>query len=631
MFHTPSAHKRLISSTVRALAFPLIALGLVSVQAEEKKDAKSGPMYVYTLQHDAWPATGQEMLAASQMRSTAVFVGGNKESYDETIAAASLQGIINRESPELFIVSDKYKRPQYWLDIMAKDGRWLDGREQKKLGSLDEIVALAGSRVKGAVIWDPKVPATINVATTIAGVEDAVILSPEYAEKYLEKWKLPVIKDLRGMFTGAETGSAKNDAYRWAIREYLEKDKCSSHRTFLAEDSFITRDRGDNGYAIPRDWAVKNRSFVFDLSPWPDEAPRDDPEQKLGLDLETYHMILSELKRHADGKHMTELVGFFAFSKYSNVPDHKSKHEPVMAEMETVWIISPYNVYKSSISSDCYNQSFHSQAPRRKLEQNPTVKKDLPLEKKVYISIAMADYDSATLLYEFLPRYWENPARGKVPLSWGINPNLLETYPDVIEYFYSTATPDDTFLADANAAGYIAPNRIEPKYLRLFTEHNKKFYEEADMTISPMVIDRDQPSPAVKDAFQKFSPDGYGSITWDVMNVGGKSPEPQVWKDMPVFNMINDASLCFDGEGTFLGPEHAANLLSNSITQRGNEAPGFYFYRIAWLNPQNIIDTIDLLRKQRPDLDIEVLGPGTFLELYKKSLQDKRTLQSQKD
>ncbi len=580
----------------------------------------SPPMHVYTLKHDALPETGREMLAASQLRSTAVFVGGTRESYDETMAAVTLQGLINRESPQLFILSDKNKRPQYWLDILSRDGRWLENREQRPLSSLDEIVALAGPRLKGAVIWDPSVPATVNVATTIAGAEDAVVLSPEFADRYLKKWNIPVIKDLRRMFTGAETGSKKNDAYRWAIREYLAKGKNSSKRIFLAEDSFVTRDRGDNGYAVPRDWAVMNRSFVFDLSPWSDEAPGDDPQQKPGTDLETYRMILEEVMRQAKGEHMTELVGFFAFSKYSNTPDHKSKHEPVMAEMESVWLISPYNVYKSSISSDCFNQSFHSQAPRKPLQQNPQHALDKPMEKKIYLCVAMADYDSATLLYDFLPRYWENSSRGKIPLSWGINPNLLETYPDLIAYFYETASPKDTFLADANAAGYITPNRIRPEYLPLFVEHNKRFFTEADMTIAPMVIDNDQPSPAVKDAFRQFAPDGMGNITWDVRNEGGKEAKPHIWKGMPIFNIINDASLIFNAEGTFLGAETAADLLSTAIANRGSVAPGFYFYRIAWLNPANIIEAVDLLRKKRPELDIEVLDPLTFLTLYKKSL-----------
>ena len=47
---------------------------------------------------------------------------------------------------------------------------------------------------------------------------------------------------------------------------------------------------------------------------------------------------------------MTEMTGFFAFEKYSNVPGHKSRHEPVSTEWQSVWLISPYNVYQNTIS-----------------------------------------------------------------------------------------------------------------------------------------------------------------------------------------------------------------------------------------------------------------------------------------
>lgn len=121
--------------------------------------------------------------------------------------------------------------------------------------------------MKGAVIWDPAVPATLNVATTIAGVKDGVVLSPELAEQSLSKWKLPVLDDLRGKFDGAESGSKKNDTYRWAVREFLEKDLCSSHLLCLFEDASMARAAGNVSYIVTRDWAVQNRAFVFDLSP----------------------------------------------------------------------------------------------------------------------------------------------------------------------------------------------------------------------------------------------------------------------------------------------------------------------------------------------------------------------------
>lgn len=563
-----------------------------NIAAPSKGDAKSTrarpPLFSFTLAHD-----------------------GSVASYDEAMAVACLQGIINRKSPELYVLSRKNTRPQYWLDIMAKDGRWLQGRELKPLANLDALVKLAGERLKGAVIWDPAVPASANVATTIAGVEDAVVLSPEYAERFLSTWRLPILAELRGRFTGAETGSKKNDAYRWLIREYLAKGKCSSRLLCLFEDSFTARARGDIGYVLTRDWAVKNRAFVFDLSPWGDEKPQDDPDQRLGLDLETYNLMLGESLRHSAGKHMTELTGFFAFSKYANMPDHKSAHEPVPTEWESVWVMSPYNCYQNTISSDCFNQSLHSQAPRKPLKQQRTAKK-VPLESKTYICILMADYDSATPLYEFLPNHWHNADRGKLPFSWGINPNLLETYPDIISYFYETATTADTFTADASAAGYMNPNRIRKEYLPLFVKHNQRFFREADMDIAPMVLDWDEPSAAVKDAFSNFSPAGFATIVMDLHGKGGKSPAPHVWKGMPVMELLNDTC-------NFANAEQTASAMWNAIKNRGNQTPGFYFFRIVWVNPKNISDTLAALHKQRPELNFEVLDPHTFFALFKES------------
>ena len=149
------------------------------------------------------------------------------------------------------------------------------------------------------------------------------------------------------------------------------------------------------------------------------------------------------------------------------------------------------------------------------------------------------------------------------------------------------------------------------------------------MSIAPMVIDFDEPTAGVKNAFAQFAPDGFGSHVWDVHNKGGKSPRPQVWKGMPILNIVNDASLIFDGAGNFLGSNHAADLLSGAISCRGSKEPGFYLFRIAWLNPANIMETLKTLKKKRPDLHIELLDPRSFFALYKKSLPPPPTESSQ--
>ncbi len=555
----------------------------------EKSENGARVVYSYTLAHEA-----------------------TADSYDESMAVACLQGLANRDRLRVYVLSRKNDRPEYWKKILSSKGRWLEGMTFRKLADLDALVKLVRPKLKGAVIWDPKVPATVNVASTIAGVEDAVVLSPEYAEKYLEAWKLDVLVDLRGRFTGEMTGSKKNDAYRWAIREYLRKGRCSANFLCLYEDACFTRARGNIGYVLTRDWAMKHRAFVYDLSPWGDEPPGDDPGQRLGTDLATYRMILEATVEQAAGEQMTEVTGFFAFAKYSNVRGHASAHDPVPTEWETVWLISPYNCYQNTISSDCFNQSFHSQAPWTRLKQRrPT--DTLKLANKAYIAVLMADYDSATPLYSFLPKHWDDPKRGQVPLAWGINPNLIETYPDIVAYLYETATSDDYFTADASAAGYMNPNRISKKHLPLFVRHNRHFFQQTDMTIAPMVLDWNQPSADVKNAFTRFAPDGFATIVMDLHGTGGHGPKPHVWKGMPVTTLIN--STC-----NFSDPRQAADAMFASLKHKPADAPGFFFFRIVWIGPSQVMQTMEVLREKHPELDVELVDPYTFFHLFKQGM-----------
>ena len=548
-----------------------------------------GPVYVYT-----------------------IFGSPNAAGYDEALAAVSLQGLLNRDAPRLYVMTKSWARPQMWFDLLAGEGQWLHGRERRDLPDLTAVVKLAGKHLSGAVIWDPKVPATVNVATTVAGVENAVVLSPDLADKYLAQWHLPIVRDLRGMFTGAETGSAKNDAYRWAIRKYVATGRCTSRLICLYRDAWGHRDGGDISYAVLRDLPVRNRAFVFDLSPWGDERPADDPIQPLGLDLRTYQMLLRGTLLQSAGKHMTEMEGFFDFYKYANMPEHPSKHDPVNTEWESVYLISPYNCYQNTATEWCYNQSFHSQFPFVPLKQHRPAEKRV-VQNKTYFCVLMADYDSAFPLYEFLPRNWADAGRGKLPLAWGIDPNLIESYPDFISYFYKTATPNDFFVSDASAAGYMNPNRIEAKYLPLFVKHNRYFFHLTDMSIAAMVLDWDQPTAAVKDAFAQFSPDGYSTIVMDLHGKPSQPPAPQVWKGMPIFTL--------SGYPDSDNPKASADALAGLAKSPPAGTPGFFILRAIWLPPSKIVAVMDALRAGHPDVDFEVDDPYSFFDLFKQHQQ----------
>ena len=64
--------------------------------------------------------------------------------------------------------------------------------------------------MQGAILYDPEVSHTINVATSLAGLMNGVVTSAEVASQY----GLSTVMDLRGMFTG------KLQAYNWLLANY---------------------------------------------------------------------------------------------------------------------------------------------------------------------------------------------------------------------------------------------------------------------------------------------------------------------------------------------------------------------------------------------------------------------------
>ena len=147
----------------------------------------------------------------------------------------------------------------------------------------------------------------------------------------------------------------------------------------------------------------------------------------------------------------------------------------------------------------------------------------------------------------------------------------------------------------------------------MFIKHNRKFFSEADMTIAPMVLDQDQPSAEVKDAFRQFAPGGLATIVDDMHRTGGKPPAPHIWKGLPVMELLNDA--CNAGGRA----EETADIFARAIHARGNRTPAFYLFRTVWVSPTNIIDALHALRRKYPDLNFEVLGPDAFFALFKKT------------
>jgi hypothetical protein len=57
------------------------------------------------------------------------------------------------------------------------------------------------------------------------------------------------------------------------------------------------------------DYFISKKAFFFDLSPWADEVPNDDPKQKLGTDLAVMKSVFAAAHKANNGK-MVHMGGF---------------------------------------------------------------------------------------------------------------------------------------------------------------------------------------------------------------------------------------------------------------------------------------------------------------------------------
>lgn len=122
-----------------------------------------------------------------------------------------------------------------WLAYLRAPGQWLADRPFKQVADLATLLTLLTDVYRGAVLYDPAVPATSMLASTIAGADNLLPICNRTAAPganatlfqslVLSGIRLPVVVDLTGRFTGRLTGSRKNDAYVWAREAYLQSGR----------------------------------------------------------------------------------------------------------------------------------------------------------------------------------------------------------------------------------------------------------------------------------------------------------------------------------------------------------------------------------------------------------------------
>ena len=535
--------------------------------------------------------------------------GSGYQKFDQAVALACLQGIMNRESPNKVYVNGGTETTG-WLEVLQADGRWLSKVNFLELDGFDDLLSYGAPYVKSVVVWDEEVPATLNVACTVAGVEDGIVMSESMYKSYKDTLADKQVISLVDRFDGSDTGSAKNDAYRWAIENYLVTGRCSTDYICSYLDGWSFRKSGNISYAVVRDWGIYHRAFVYDLSPWGDEAPLDDPDQRIGTDKETLIQIFDTMYGLTKDIAPYEVCGFFEHQKYSKAGSNEtSEHSSVHTEWEYANLMTPYNGYHNTCIDAAWNESFHGlyTGAKQLISNRPT--EELELEPgNVYICFFMGDYDSTHPVYRYLKQAWDDPRRGEIPFAWAVNPNLLDTYPDLIEYYYETATANDYFVSDASAAGYFMPSQVPDELWPNMLKHNMEYFARADMSIAPMVLDRKGMASDDVEMMRQIAPDGIGTVLQN---------RNYMYKGTVVTALLGGG---YDRYDPVVGAENLAKVIDTQFT-RSKSGASLNLLRCVWSTPTVMCEMVELYQEANPDKNVIVVDIYNYFRLMEQDLE----------
>jgi hypothetical protein len=347
----------------------------------------------------------------------------------------SLQGIANRENPQLYLEYG-LKWPWQITKPLRAFYEETHGIAFTPLEGAAEALEALGSSAKGYVVWDKDVRTSLIVAFTVAGLEDAVVVNEDLIP-LAEAVGLKKLADLRGDFTGMPD----HEIYRIAMDRYWER----CNREVVIWMGGHHGQRMEPGMA---DWGIYQRAFFTDLS----HNPKHTEELALT------HKIYQE-----------QTPGSFVMGWHSYRKD---------TEGQQVAMTSSYGLRMEGLNT-LPNISFNSQigfSEGFEFRNNHSVERDEVVvpEEKVYIALSQTDSIGIGA--------WTKPGRGKLPYAWSLPLSWVDFSPSVLEYFYAGAKPKDYFI------GYTFPSYIYPKpvpdhaYPRLQAE-TRRYVEALDLRV----------------------------------------------------------------------------------------------------------------------------------------------------
>jgi hypothetical protein len=379
------------------------------------------------------------------------------------LTLVGMQGIINRGGPKVYlnwISKDNENSSDFWLQLVRQHVNVVE-KNLDGLGAIQFLYQLYGSEFAGAVVYDPSVPDTINLATMIAGLENRVILAPQQ----LGVAGIPQfsdVTDLRQLVAAQNWNATEGGKYKLYQWVYDNLWPSLEHR-IIAEISPgpPTSREIANGYYFPlgmaaRDYLVALRLPAIWLS------PTEEPQASL------FKKFL------ADAPSPIPILGIFGTQEWDSVSLFSSCGD---WEAGIAWDNTPLSSGDLTVLSGV--------RPQLKLYQ-PDIDIDhlfATLGNQSVITLWSSDGDN--LQYQMDRGFhgltnwvWEDVQGHR--LAWSMNPTLAELAPIAWNY-YVESSREVSFVSGVSGAGYVFPSQMNETQLRAYLVHTGLYMNETGL------------------------------------------------------------------------------------------------------------------------------------------------------
>ncbi|HVB72314.1 MAG TPA: hypothetical protein VNE38_02060 [Ktedonobacteraceae bacterium] len=420
--------------------------------------------------------------------------------YDVQLCITILAGLINRQKPRIYLLSNSDAESLFKTLLAHIPHEYINSGATD---SLDAMLAKYRALVKGIIIYDPELLDSVNVATTMAGLRDAIVVSPPQAVALQQKpYELPVVADLR-----IYHWKNRLQAYRWAQRNLLKE-----------ASQQVVAGMGPGIATGLRSYLVATRAFVYWLNPLnilPDPSNAWTTERCLmkrilrAFQPGTPH--LGWLVNEFAGIHMTSKAALPVLPSdfFYNLEVWTAIQPPASEEADLGDQDSTADTCQDGQpDTTATRQGNHASTATAHQSAQPTTADrgqgdregrpypitnevanpvqgrgdregrpgpgrgslGRPSTSKVYVSFTMSDGDNLQYNQHRLYQMWQDPARGSIPLGWTVSPVLCEAAPALAAYYEQTATPGDELIAGPSGAGYMWPSSWPADQLSAYTQ-----------------------------------------------------------------------------------------------------------------------------------------------------------------